>query len=86
MCVLLDNPLGTCPSQLFLGPLPWDHLFSSFLVVLLLPLSTSGPWAGMGCPTYLSHLPSHRLNQLSTDQSEGDGEECLQNTETGDAS
>lgn len=32
----------------------------------------------MGCPTYLSHLPSHRLNQLSTDQSEGDGEECLQ--------
>lgn len=41
---------------------------------------------GIGGPVFLFPLPNYLANQLFIDQSEGDGEECLQNAETDGAS
>lgn len=83
--VLLANPLATCssdsswtPCLMITSSLPptWSTPISLYL----------GPFARIRIPGFLHPLPSHRLNQFFIDQSEGDGEEGLQNTETTDAS
>jgi hypothetical protein len=83
MYALLANALATCSSQFLLYLMVTSSLSSLWFFSYLGQL---GLWTQILFSAFLSSLTSHRLNQFFIDQSECDGEECLQNTETDDAS